>query len=125
MLDLIATRRGTAADTRGAVFNLVNQSVTSWHTLLPAIQATYPVQPVPLSEWISELERIENPTPEEVAAKPALKLLDFYRGLADSNGGTLSVPIEVGKTKEASASMSSLEPISSALMLNWLKQWGF
>lgn len=125
MLDLIATRRGTAADTRGAVFNLVNQSVTSWHTLLPAIQATYPVQPVPLSEWISELERIENPTPEEVAAKPALKLLDFYRGLADNNGGTLSVPIEVGKTKEASASMSSLEPISSALMLNWLKQWGF
>lgn len=125
MLDLVTTRRDSANDTRCAVFNLVNPSVTSWHTLLPAIQATYPVEPIPLSEWIRELEQIDNPTPDEITAKPALKLLDFYRGLADSNGGALSVPVEVGKTKEASATMSSLEPISDALMLNWLKQWGF
>lgn len=59
--DLISTRRKTGPDTRCAVFNLVNPSVTSWRALLPDIQARYPVQPVPFTEWITALEDIENP----------------------------------------------------------------
>lgn len=123
MLDLIATRRDTAPDTRCAVFNLVNPSVTSWDTLLPAIEATYSIQPIPLSEWISELEKIESPTAEDIIVMPALKLLDFYRGLAE--GGALSVPIDVGKTKEASQTMKELKAVSGGLMANWMRQWDF
>lgn len=127
MLDLIATRRETQShsDSRCAVFNLVNPSVTTWDTLLPAIQAVYPVQPVPIAEWIRELEKIENPTAEEILNKPALKLLDFYRGLADDKEGALSVPIDIGAAKEASRTMNSLDAISDDLMANWLVQWGF
>ncbi|BCR86507.1 putative secondary metabolism biosynthetic enzyme [Aspergillus chevalieri] len=127
MLDLISTRRETQShsDSRCAVFNLVNPSVTTWDTLLPAIQAVYPVQPVPITEWIRELEKIENPTAEEIVEKPALKLLDFYRGLVDDEEGALSVPIDVGATKEASRTMNSLGAISEELMANWLVQWGF
>lgn len=127
MLDLITTRRETQSqpDARCAVFNLVNPSVTTWDTLLPAIQAVYPVQAVPITEWISELEKIESPTAEEILAKPALKLLDFYRALADGEEGALSVPIDVGATKQASRTMNSLEPISGELMGNWLGQWQF
>lgn len=125
--DLVSTRRETATgmSARCAVFNLVNPSVTSWCTLLPAIRDRYNVKPVAFVEWISVLEDIGNPSSKEIASKPALKLLDFYRGLADTSGGALSVPIEVGKAKESSATMDSLGPISGDLMRNWLDQWGF
>lgn len=127
MLDLITTRRETQSHngSRCAVFNLVNPTVTTWDTLLPAIQAVYPVQVVPIAEWINELDKIENPTAEQIQEKPALKLLDFYRALADGEEGALSVPIDVAPTKEASKTMSSLGAISGDLMGNWVAQWGF
>lgn len=123
MVEIVNTRRTTQVDTRCAVFHLINPSSTSWESLLPSIEEVYPVERVELSEWVGELERIENPSAEEIAAKPALKLLDFYRGLEGE--GSLSSPIEVTKTKEASATMHSLGPISQGLMTNWLKQWAF
>jgi hypothetical protein len=103
---------------------LVNPSATSWESLLPSIQERYNVQPVSMSEWVDELESITNPSPEDVTTKPALKLLDFYRGLVEGEG-TLSAPIEVEKTKDASTTMKSMEPISAELMSNWLNQWNF
>lgn len=123
--DLVATRRETATDTRCAVFNLVNPSVASWHALLSAVQARYNVQPVPFVEWIASLEKIENPSSDDIASMPALKLLDFYRGLAGSNGGALSVPIDAVRAKESSVTMDFLAPISGDMMRNWLNQWGF
>lgn len=124
MLDLIATRRRTQSDTRCSVFHLVNPASTSWKSLLPAIVERYGVQPVELSDWIMDLERIENPSAEEIEEKPALKLLGFYRCLVKSEGASLA-PIEVSRTKEASATMTSLGPISPELMANWMDQWAF
>ncbi|KAF7597548.1 hypothetical protein BBP40_000026 [Aspergillus hancockii] len=122
--ELIDKRRTTQADSRCSVFHLVNPSATSWESLLPSIQERYDVQPIEMSEWVNELESVANPSPEEVTAKPAIKLLDFYRGLVEGEGA-LSAPIEVEKTKESSTTMKALEPISARLMLNWLKQWNF
>jgi hypothetical protein len=106
------------------VFHLVNPATTTWSSLVPAVQKHYPVKSVEISNWIQELESVENPSDEEVAAKPALKLLDFYRGLLSSDGA-LSAPLEVGRTKEASATMRSLGPVDEKLMDTWLKQWAF
>lgn len=124
MLELVDSRRSIQGDSRCDVFHLFNPSVTSWKSLLPAIQDYYPVQPVELSEWIKDLERIQNPSAEDIAAKPALKLLDFYRGLAEGEG-PLSAPIELTRTKKASKTMRSLGPISGVLMANWMRQWAF
>lgn len=77
-----------------------------------------------MSEWIEELERIEKPTAEDLAAIPALKLLGFYKSLVQGEGA-LSVPLCVERTKEASRTMQGLGAISEKLMGNWLRQWGF
>lgn len=106
------------------MFHLINPSATSWESLLPAIQERYNVQPIEMSEWVNELESITNPSPAEVAVKPALKVLGFYQGLVEGEGA-LSAPMEVEKTKEASITMKSMRPISIELMANWLKQWNF
>ncbi|KAI9371137.1 hypothetical protein BJX61DRAFT_543936 [Aspergillus egyptiacus] len=127
LLDLVATRRETQSqpDSRCMVFNLVNPCTTTWDTVLPAIQAVYRVRPVPIAEWIQELEGIKSPTAEDIVDKPALKLLDFYRRLADEEEAALSVPIDVAAAKVASRTINSLGAISCDLMANWLVQWGF
>lgn len=92
--------------------------------MIPAIKDKYPVQTVPVNDWIEELENIKNPSDEDVREKPALKILDFYRGLA---GGKemLSAEISVSRTKEASKTMAALGPINRDEMMNWLNQWNF
>ncbi|TQB68175.1 hypothetical protein MPDQ_003886 [Monascus purpureus] len=125
LLELVDTRRKTQSDTRCAAFHLINPSVTTWGSLLPAIQKRYKdIQPVEFSDWIRELESIQDPSAEEIAAKPGIKILDFYRALLDGEGA-LSAPIEVGDTKQASPTMGALGPISAELMGNWLNQWNF
>lgn len=87
------------------------------------MQAKYNVQPVPFTQWCGELASIKNPSDQEVREKPALKLLDFYRGLATDQA--MSSPIETAMTQKASETMATLEPITSDLMANWLNQWQF
>ncbi|PWY68472.1 acetyl-CoA synthetase-like protein [Aspergillus heteromorphus CBS 117.55] len=108
-----------------AVFHLVNPSRTSWASLVPAIQARYPVQPVPLTEWLADLQAIPDPSDQEVEAKPALKLLGFFRALADNDAAVLSADISVDRAKEGSPTMAALGPVSCAQMSNWLAQWDF
>ncbi|KAL1969482.1 hypothetical protein VTN77DRAFT_8920 [Rasamsonia byssochlamydoides] len=127
IIELVASRRGTQSETRCTAFNLINPHTTAWESLIPAVQRHYPhIEPVDLATWVSELEEINstNPSEAEVAAKPALKLLDFYRGLLTTEGG-LSSPIEQRQTKEASATMRNLGPVDQPLMENWLRQWAF
>lgn len=55
---------------------------------------------------------------------PALKLLDFYRGLLPGKGEQ-SCPAEIQRAMEASATMRNLGPVDGPLMENWLRQWAF
>lgn len=84
----------------------------------------YPVRPVTMNEWISDLDSIQNPSDQDIFEKPALKLLEFYRGLAN-NSEALSVPLHIDSARKASQTMACLEPVSHAQMLNWLQQWNF
>jgi hypothetical protein len=79
---------------------------------------------VSFDEWIKELEGIKNPSDQEIRDKPALKLLDFYRGLT-STEGMLSADVSVKRTKEVSEAMRGLGPVTNDLMANWIGQWGF
>ena len=79
---------------------------------------------VTLNEWINELDSIHSPSDKDIFEKPALKLLDFYRGLAN-NSEALSVPLCVSNAQQASQTMAFLKPVSHAQMLNWLQQWKF
>ncbi|KUM60291.1 hypothetical protein ACN42_g6826 [Penicillium freii] len=85
-----------------AVFHLTNPEQAPWSSLIvPAIQSEYAVEPVTFAAWIAELESITNPSSADIASKPALKLLGFYRGLQDE-GNALSVALDVRRAKEAS-----------------------
>lgn len=110
---------------KSAVFHLTNAEKAEWSSLLPVIQKKYGVKPVEFSEWVSELEAIQQPTAAQVSEKPALKLLSFYRGLVDEEKGAMAVPLDVQKARHASTTMRGLGPISASLMDNWLEQWSF
>ncbi|KAJ5650094.1 uncharacterized protein N7484_003817 [Penicillium longicatenatum] len=125
MTDIIDARHGDQSELPHAVFHLTNYKTATWSSFIPAIQQKYNVEPVEFSAWVAELESIQNPSTAEVAEKPALKLLSFYRGLVDETKAAMSVALDVQKTKEASKTMNSLQPISASLMSNWLKQWNF
>ncbi|KAJ5834349.1 hypothetical protein N7447_000375 [Penicillium robsamsonii] len=120
IVEIVNTRH--SSEERWAVFHLTNPKRAPWSSLISAIQSQYPVEPVPFSAWVAELESI-NPNSADIASKPALKLLGFYRGLQGDSA--LSVALDVRRAREASVSMRTLGPISPSLMRNWLQQWQF
>jgi hypothetical protein len=109
---------------RAAAFHLVNPSTASWASLIPAIQAYYSVEPVDFHSWLKTLVSFSNPTETDLQDKPALKILDFYKGVGESRE-SLNCPAETTKSQAASETMRSLGPINATLMENWLKQWNF
>lgn len=123
-VEALQTRRRSLTETPNAFFHLMNPNHAAWSSLIPAIESKYSTETVPFSEWISDLESIKNPSDQDVREKPALKLLDFYRGLSSAEG-MLSADVSVERTKEASETMRGLGPISAELMENWIEQWGF
>lgn len=126
-LEILQTRRrcSSPAQDRNAFFHLMNPCKGPWSSLIPAIQEMYPVQPVPLNEWVRDLEDItQHPSEADIADKPALKLLGFFQGLVDSSGAP-SAPVSVKMAQQASDTMGCLGPVSHAQMLNWLRQWDF
>ncbi|KAJ5298611.1 arsenate reductase (Arc2) [Penicillium atrosanguineum] len=125
MTEIVHARHGDQSETPTAVFHLTNSKSAQWSSLIPAIRERYQVKPVDFSAWVAELESIQNPSSIDVAEKPALKLLSFYRGLVDESHAAMAVPLDVSKAKEASETMRSLGPISAPLMSNWLQQWQF
>lgn len=125
LTEIVHTRHGHGSKDPHAVFHLTNWNIISWSSLIPAIQEIFDVEPVGLKEWVAELERIENPSSADIADKPALKLLPFYRALADEMNAAMSVALDVSRSKASSTRMRALEPISPALMKNWLSQWRF
>lgn len=125
MTEIIQFRHDDQLHSTSAVFHLTNAEKAEWSVLIPAIQEKYAVHPVEFSTWVAELENIQSPTSAEIAEKPALKLLSFYRGLVDEVNGAMAVPLDVQKAKQASVTMRALGPISAPLMQNWLEQWQF
>ncbi|CAK7213836.1 putative NRPS-like protein biosynthetic cluster [Sporothrix eucalyptigena] len=109
------------------VYNLVNPTVGSWDELVGVVQkhweaARKPVKVVPFQEWLAALQSAI----ADVDELPALKIADFYQGLA----AEASLPerdritYETGRGQKNSETMAKLGPIDGAAMTTWLKQWG-
>lgn len=124
IVDIIRSRQSTETTCCSAAFHLVNPSIASWESLIPAIQTQYAVEPVNFHSWLKALEAFSNPTESDLQDKPALKIIDFYRGLGKRKAYLSSI-IETTKAQAASQTMRNLGLIDAPLMENWLKQWGF
>lgn len=101
----------------------MNPNQVKWDSLVPAIQKKYPgVKILAFKDWLRNLEAVRSPSEDEVRAKPALKLLDFYRALT---GSVLSAEVSVKQARKGSATMAKLGPVTPELLENWLEQWQF
>ena len=130
-VDLLASSileiMGFAAKTgRTSTYNLVNPQSTAWTSLLDtALKHLKPqVQVVELSEWIRELEQVNQNNPGELTEKPAAKILDFYRAFEDERGAG-RVHCSTANAVAASKTMAKLEPVNKDWMELWLSQWGY
>ncbi|PQE15461.1 NRPS-like enzyme protein [Rutstroemia sp. NJR-2017a BVV2] len=123
-------------DSNIRVFHPVNQSPTTWATLLPAILKTlnasspkdHPaVTPIPYGTWLQKLRETarENALSksmelQEILAKyPAIKLLDFFETLP----GTAWADKDVTETLNASEHLANLKGIEAEWMEKWVKGW--
>ncbi|KAH0841821.1 hypothetical protein FOPE_06639 [Fonsecaea pedrosoi] len=108
------------------VFNLVNPRSVPWSAFVSTIQKWFQPQKidvVPLVDWIAALEAVDVTDPSAVASVPAVKIIDFFKGIAE--GDRQSPLYETQRGTECSKTMAELAPVSSDWMRIWLGQWKF
>jgi thioester reductase-like protein/acyl-coenzyme A synthetase/AMP-(fatty) acid ligase len=107
-------------------FHLVNPRAANWTDLAPAVLETLretarkDVELVRFEDWLAALRRCPA-TAEEMEAKPALKLLDFYEGLAIEGGGAPRLATE--ETERISAALRGVGAIDGPLLQAWIQMW--
>ncbi len=116
-----------AVDTGYArIYNIVNPKSTVWTTLIDTVLSRLGqgVEVVELSAWIQLLSKSNKSNAREVTAKPAAKILDFYRDFeAGKQVGGLKYSTAHGVA--ASSTMAELESVNAQWMNIWLDQWGY
>ncbi len=107
-------------------YNIVNPQSTAWTSLLDTVVKRLgpQVQVVELGKWIQMLEQMDRNSTRELIAKPAAKILDFYRAFEEQRtAGKLKFGTAQGIA--ASKTMAEIEPVSEKWMEIWLTQWGY
>ncbi|KAI1419683.1 hypothetical protein F5Y12DRAFT_776597 [Xylaria sp. FL1777] len=116
--------RAYELNTGARVYHAINPHHITWGELLPAISQRLGqgkvVEVVSLGAWIDALRDSASRT-EDVAANPAIKLLDFFESLVDTRVTFLSTE----NTVRISSTLSSVGPVRDDWMDNWMTQWGF
>ncbi|TKA66330.1 hypothetical protein B0A49_08047 [Cryomyces minteri] len=108
------------------IFNLVNPHPTTWEPLVgPVMKRAGPhSRLVPTQQWVDALRQSDASDPEETKAKPALKILDFFDGIAKADDkAALRYRTENGAA--ASRRMKDLSAVRPEWMERWLDQWAF
>ena len=82
------------------------------------------IEPVPFATWLSALQASAALGTEDVAKNPGIKLLDFYKGMAEE-GAEDEVLLETEVTAGTSENMKRLIPVGEDWMRTWLEQWEF
>lgn len=101
----------------------MNPKVAEWQALIPAVTKYFDMEPVDLQTWIGTLESFANPAESDLKDKPALKILDFFKGISLS--GKAGPWTETTRTQAASKTLRCLKAIDGPLMENWMNQWKF
>ena len=114
---------GIGPDTQ--VYHTVNPKLTTWSSLLPFIRAEMggEVKVTSMAAWTQKLRASASSftTVQDIAANPALKLIDFYESLL--NAEKAPARLETVKTAEASPLLSSVGPVKGEWVANWMRQW--
>lgn len=132
---VLPRRKGWAASS-GEVevegyYHGVNPTPAKWALLAEGVREFYGPERIrklaPLPEWVEALERSAaemGAVEDQVERNPAVKLLDFYHGLA-AGATTSPRAYELARTVGISPAFARLEAVTPELMVNWCRQWGF
>jgi len=106
------------------VYHTLNPHSAEWRHLFPAVKEGLGgnIKVVPYHQWVDALERSATKT-EDVGRNPAIKLLDFFKGLEQQAGKSLQ--LETKETVKSSKTLAGLRPVSPEWISIWMKQWGF
>ena len=116
-------KRVQASEING-YFHAINPSTTTWEEIAPSVQQYYGDRIKQLVSWQEWVDRLENgsSTETEINAKPGLKLVETYRGMAL---GAEPVVLDLKRTNERSKAMTKAPKISAPLIAQWCRQWNF
>ena len=111
------------------VFNLSNPRSTEWIWVIPAIIEAWASQGtkiVPFAEWLDALAQKAGNN-EDLEKYPAVKILEFYRGLEQEAKvqSDEKIKYEVKRAIGCSTTMAKLAPVDQQAMTTWLRQWCF
>ncbi|RYP91175.1 hypothetical protein DL770_002704 [Monosporascus sp. CRB-9-2] len=130
VLEVLGVTQKLPAERIIGYYHGVNPSETTWGELALAVQQFYGEERisklVSFSEWVDLLGKSQTDDTQSLEKNPAVKLLDFYRGMASAHeAGHGSVVFDTTRTKECSPTMKATRAITPELMMHWCKQWGF
>lgn len=106
-------------------FHGVNQSVTSWAKLAPAVKQFYGSRIkdlVSLKEWVSRLEKSQTDDPKVNDASPGLKIFDTYLAMVQDLNVEPAI-IDTQRMNHISAAMRETTAVTPELMAHWCAQW--
>lgn len=113
---------------KATVYHVANPEQTSWAEILPTIAQILghggsDVNVVPLRTWVQLLrENASEADADELKRNPAIKLLDFFEGIASSSGeqGLL----DTKQAESVSKALATLSPVNKGWVEVWMRQWG-
>lgn len=118
------TREVERADEINGYYHGVNPLESDWHDLAVSLQKFYGTERISeligFAEWVDRLEQSQSDGEKTLAANPGVKLIDTYRGMAQSSQ---AVVYDVEKTLERCPIVRKTKAITPALMNHWCKQW--
>lgn len=84
------------------------------------------LEDISMADWISALEKTDLNDTEEAVSKPAVKILDFFRGVGERQGVTVAngIAFSTEKAKRSSKEMRGLDPVKDEWLLKWIEDWG-
>ena len=100
------------------VYNLVNPHLAPWSSLVNSLYKYCGAKAIPLAEWLQVLGNCNAMDINEVEAKPALKMLAFFKTMPQA-----PVRFATDRAVEASEVMAALEPVNQMWIGSWLRQW--
>jgi hypothetical protein len=119
--------------------HLIHPYPTEWSSIFQSIAKTTGHDLVPYSAWLAKLEKAAE-DPKEAERNPAIKLLDFYRGVVLKNesegskkdgtrqesrsGDAMGFPaMETTRAVQQSETLRNLKPLDEEDAQKWLGYW--
>lgn len=109
----------------------VNPAATTWSEIAGAVRDFYGVDRLPemvsFPEWVERLERSgQGAVGAALERNPGYKLLDTYKDMVKGEeAGQPSIILAMERTVAQSPTMRNSEAITSDLVKQWCRQWGF